>query len=94
MLVSKTFSPKRISRNGEQRNVVGMCWRGHYSSYSLTLLNFSWFGLYPISPPFALLLQISFSYLCSSENARSHIIPILFDAQRPAMQRQSACGKA
>ena len=30
MLVSKTFPPKRISRNGEQRNVVGMCWRGHY----------------------------------------------------------------
>ena len=50
------------------------------------LLNFYWFGLYPISPPFALLLQIQFSYICIIENARSHIIPVLPDAQRPALQ--------
>ena len=50
MLVSKTFSPKRISRNGEQRNVVGMCWRGHYSSYSFSFRIFMSLELYPFLP--------------------------------------------
>ena len=52
----------------------------------LLFSDFYEFGALSISPPFALLLQIHFSYICIIENARSHIISVLPDAQRPALQ--------